>query len=134
MIWTMMNILARKIVHILSSEPKVKLAYLFGSRARGTTGPMSDYDFAVYIDEPRDRKRFEIKLDITTKLSRFLKTDDVDVVSISDAKSPELKYAIIKEGKLLYEKEPFKVIVEPRIMSEYFDFRDSLQKYGLTRT
>jgi len=46
---------------------------------------------------------------------------------------PELKYNIIKEGKLIYEKEPYKVLIEPRILNEYFDFRMSLLRYNLTK-
>jgi len=45
---------------------------------------------------------------------------------------PEMKYAIITEGILLYEKEPYRVIVEPRILNEYFDFRIMLKRHGLT--
>lgn len=32
------------------------------------------------------------------------------------------------------EREPFRVLVEPRILTEYFDFRESLRRHGLTRT
>ena len=48
-------------------------------------------------------------------------TDNIDTVIINHIDSPELKYSIIKEGKLIYEIEPYKVIIEPKIMNEYFD-------------
>ena len=47
--------------------------------------------------------------------------------------SPELKFNVIKEGKLIYEVEPYKVIIEPKILNEYFDFHSLLLRYGLTR-
>lgn len=69
-----------------------------------------------------------------SKLSRELGIDAVDVVVLNEAESPELKYRIIKEGELIYEKEPYKVSLEPRIFNEYFDFIYGLRKYGLTKT
>ena len=45
-----MNEEQRKSVRdILERHPEILVAYLFGSRARGTAGPMSDYDFALQI-------------------------------------------------------------------------------------
>ena len=113
--------------------PKVKLVYLFGSRAVGQEGPLSDYDFAAYIDEQDVKKRFNVRLDLLDKLSRELRTDNIDLSVLNDIQSPELKYSIISSGRLIYKKEPYKVLIEPRILSEYFDFTDSLQRYGLTK-
>lgn len=127
------NIL-KQLEGLFKTFSEIKLVYLFGSRARGKEGPTSDYDFAVYIDR-RDRKRlFEIKFILMDRISRILKTNKVDVIILNMVKSPELKYNCIKEGQLIYEVEPFKVIVEPSIMTEYFDFKHMLRRYGLTRT
>jgi len=38
-----------KLIAIFKGYSEVKLVYLFGSRASGKTGPLSDYDFAIYI-------------------------------------------------------------------------------------
>ena len=124
----------KNILNIFKLYPQVKLVYFFGSRARGTNGSLSDYDFGVYLEEKDKKKRFDIRLSLMGKLSRQLKTDAADVVVLNDAQSPELKYSIIKEGKVIYEKEPYKTLVEPRILNEYFDFTYDLRKYGLTRT
>jgi len=40
---------------IFENHPAVKLVYFFGSRAANASGHLSDYDFAVYLDE-RDEK------------------------------------------------------------------------------
>lgn len=109
--------------------PQIVLAYIFGSTASNTRGPISDYDFAVYLDEPDKKKRYDTKFQLMGKLSSALKTNKVDVVVINDADNVYLKHAIISEGKLLFEKEPHKVIVEPRILNEYFDFRMFIDKY-----
>ena len=123
----------RNLEPVFGAFPEVKLAYLFGSRAQGQAGPLSDYDFAVYLDERDALKRFDLRLKLMDVLTRKLKTDKVDVCVLNDIKSPELKYNIIKDGTLILEREPFKVLVEPRILNEYFDFHYSLVKHNLTR-
>ena len=124
----------KSVIDISQLYPQVKLVYFFGSKALGKDGPLSDYDFAVYLDERNKKKRFDLKLSLMGKLSRQLKTDAVDVVVLNDTESPELKYSIIKEGRLIYEEEPYKLFLEPRILNEYFDFIYGLRKYGLTKT
>lgn len=109
--------------------PQIVLAYIFGSTATNTRGPMSDYDFAVYLDEPDIKKRYDIKFSLMGKLSQTLKTNKVDVAVINDTDNVYLKHAIISKGKILFEKEPHKVIVEPKILNEYFDFRMLIDKY-----
>lgn len=118
---------------VFAKYPQVKLAYLFGSQANGAAGPMSDYDFAVYLNEKNAKKRFDIRLKLMADLGLALKTDNIDVVVLNDTDSPDLKYNIIKEGKLLLEKEPYKVVVEPQIINIYFDFNLGLFKNGLTK-
>lgn len=118
---------------IFQSCPQIKLAYFFGSRATGQSGPLSDYDFAVYLEERDVKKIFSLKSQLHDKLSRLLKTDNIDIVSLDTAESPELKYEIIKDGQLIYEQEPYRVLIEPRILHEYFDFKMMMQKYNLTK-
>lgn len=122
-----------KIDKIFSRFSKVKLAYFFGSMASGKAGPMSDYDFAVWLDEENKKKTFDIKFELQDKISLELKTDKVDIVILNLAESPELKFNVIKDGKLIFAKEPFKVLIEPKILNEYFDFHLSLLKHGLTK-
>lgn len=134
----MANIDFKKIESILNVFPEIKLVYFFGSAASGTAGPTSDYDFAVYFDLRSDldkdrEKMFEIKFQLMDRLSRALKTDKIDIVILNLAESPEFKYEIIKNGKLIYEQEPFSVLVEPKILNEYFDFHYLLKKYNLTK-
>lgn len=121
------------IKNIFEKYPSVKLVYFFGSKATGTSGPLSDYDFAIYLDEKDAEKMFEIKFKLNDELCRELQTDKVDIVVLNLTESPEFKYDVIKNGKLIFEQEPFKVVVEPRILNDYFDFRDLLLRYDLTK-
>src|SRR3989344_4029070 len=100
----------KKLIPIFEKYPEVKLTYLFGSRATGKVGPLSDYDFGIYLDERDAKRRFDIRLKLAGDISLQLKTDDFDLVVINGIDGPELKYSIIKDGILLFEKEPFKVL------------------------
>lgn len=123
----------RKLNSIFKSYSELKLTYFFGSRAVGSESPLSDYDFAVYLNTNDKTRMYEIKFELFDRISRLLKTNKIDIVILNLTEAPELKYLIIKEGRLIYEKEPFKVIVEPKILNEYFDFQSGLLRYNLTR-
>lgn len=129
----MQNETIEKAISIFAKYPEIKLAYFFGSRAEKREGPSSDYDFAVYLEEKDRKKMFDIKSLLMDELSRALKTDKIDVVVLNTAESPEIKYQIIKDGKLIYEKEPYRILVEPRILQTYFDFHQMLVRHGLTK-
>ncbi len=129
----MNELLREKIREVFQSYPQLKLVYLFGSQAKGETGPLSDYDFAVYFDEKDPKKMFDIKLELMGQLSAILRTDEIDIVILNLSEMPEFKFNVIKEGELIYEEEPFRVLVEPKILNEYFDFKILLNKYGLTK-
>ena len=118
---------------IFRTYSAIKLAYFFGSKAAGKEGPLSDYDFAVYLDEKDKKRIFDIKFTLMDKISRLFKTDKIDIVILNLTESPELKYNIISEGRLIYESEPYRLIVEPKILNEYFDFRHLLLTYHLTK-
>lgn len=122
-----------QLIVIFDNYSEIKLVYLFGSQATGKTGPMSDYDFAVYFDEQNKIKMFDLKFKLQAEISRMLGTDKVDLVVLNTTESPELEYNIIKEGKIIYEKEPFRVLIEPQILNRYFDFYYLLNKYNLTK-
>jgi len=120
-------------VEIVGKYPDVKLAYFFGSRALGTATENSDYDFAVYLDQKDARARYEMRLRLISDFSTLLGTDEVDLLVINDLEMPALKFSIISEGILFYEQEPFKLLVEPKIMSEHCDLLFDLRKYNLTK-
>ena len=122
-----------KLKAIFEGYPEIALAYFFGSRVEDKAGPMSDYDFAAYLTTKDKRKAFSIKFALIDKIGRLLLTDKVDVVILNLTDSPELKYNIITQGRLIYEKEPYRIIVEPRILNDYFDFRSLLLRHHLTK-
>jgi len=81
----------------------VVLAYLFGSRAKGTARASSDVDIAVLLpyDTPR-AKFFDVRLALTNELMDLLHKNEVDVVVLNEA-TPLLAREILSAGKILYE-------------------------------
>ena len=82
----------------LEEEKEVIFAYLYGSYARGKTHPFSDVDIAVYLRE----NDFKTYMQLLAKLPEIGK--EIDLRILNDA-SPLFKYKVIKEGKLLVNKD-----------------------------
>lgn len=120
----------QKLHPIFDACPEVGFVYLFGSHATKTAGPLSDYDLAVYVNDEDALRRGALRLRLIADAMKALTTDNIDLHILNDIHLPELKYRIISEGKLLFEREPFRLIVEPRILNEYFDFHALLKKYS----
>jgi predicted nucleotidyltransferase len=97
----------------------IKLAYMFGSRAAGIAGPISDYDIAVlYSRAPSAAERYRL----THELSMLLMTDRVDLVILNHA-PVELGYGVIASGILVYEENvAVRVEFEANTLSRYGDF------------
>ncbi|WP_114279074.1 type VII toxin-antitoxin system MntA family adenylyltransferase antitoxin [Thioalbus denitrificans] len=102
----------------LREEPAVLFAYLFGSRARGTHGPMSDFDIAVHLAQNVDL--FTFRLQMLEQLNRLLKTDKVDLVVLNDAPLL-LRHRVIRDGRLLKEHHDERVRFESRTLRDYLD-------------
>lgn len=97
------------------------LAYIFGSTARDRRGPLSDIDVAVYID-PLEQAGDEMGL-LNDDLCRALKTDRVDLVSLTEA-PPSLSYRVIRDGKCVLCRNPrIKERFESDTVMRYLDFK-----------
>jgi hypothetical protein len=103
--------------------PLIKVAYLFGSQARGDAGPGSDIDIAVYLDTGDKKKATDILLELSGKLPLILNADKVDVVVLNLADNCILKNNIVTQGKVIYEVPKYRLDLETRIVGEYRDFR-----------
>lgn len=124
--------LADKLGPLFEKHKEVGIVYLFGSQATKNTHPNSDFDFAIYFDEKNIVKRSNLLFGLAGDISLALKTDKIDVHILNDIESPSLKYNILYYGKVIFEREPFRLLIEPRILNEYFDFLYLLRKYKLT--
>ena len=105
----------------LADESSVVAAYVFGSVARGTAGPLSDLDIGLLIaggsrgDEVCDR--------VWTRVCRRLRIPHVDVVSLADAPMP-LRYRVVRDGSLVVCGDAAaleRFVADPVI--QYLDFK-----------
>ena len=109
------------LINTLAAEPDVVAAYLFGSLAHGTAGPLSDVDVGLLAD---DRRRAQAACERTMDgLCRQLRTSRIDVVSLREASMP-LRYRVVRDGLLVLCRDPG--VVE-RFVAEtvlqYLDFK-----------
>ena len=118
---------------LFQAETLVAFVYLYGSRANGKSGPMSDYDFAVFLDERDVAKRHAVLFRLGAAISKELKSNAIDMHCLNDLYAPELKFRILHDGVLLFERGGLRLIIEPRILNEYFDFMHLLRKYNITK-
>ena len=101
------------------TKPRIDLAYIFGSRAAGEEGPISDFDIAVLYSESHPSI---LRYDLAHELKTVLKTDRVDLVVLNKAPI-ELRYAVIASGIVAYETNvETRVEYEALTLSLYGDF------------
>jgi len=113
----------------LVRERNVKFAYLFGSLATGTSGPLSDLDLAVYLDGRLDL--FTCRLKLMEALAKVLKTENFDLVVLNQA-SLVLKHEVIRDGVVLKDDRPRRIMFESKALREYLDtahLRDVQRSY-----
>jgi predicted nucleotidyltransferase len=83
----------------LRTEPAVRLAVLFGSRARGDHRPDSDVDLIVVLGDPS--KRFDLRERLESVLDL-----PVQLVLADDAtRAPLLIEQVVLEGRVLVDRE-----------------------------
>lgn len=113
-----------KLMEFLSKQERVKLAYLFGSVARGEAGKLSDVDMAVLLDDSLNKKeRFDLQLKLISDMTAILKTDGVDLVVMNDAPIA-LNYEIIKANHPVFVRDRGeKIDFEHGVLSSYLDRR-----------
>lgn len=107
--------------------------YLFGSRAQGLSGPLSDYDFAVLMNNKGHRRGGEMYNQLYEILSplcpRTLKNDMIDIIFLLDTPL-ELRFHVIRYGKILFDAQPLRRLrfeVETQLL--YNDYRPILDMF-----
>jgi len=112
----------QKLSAALEPETDLAFAYLFGSVAKGRSGPLSDVDAAVYFSPQGDaRSRFHRQIQLISKLSSALDRDDVDVVRLQDAPL-DLAREVVENGKLLFcRDDALRVDFVFRVVRDYLD-------------
>lgn len=104
---------------VFARFPAIDVVYLFGSTARGTTDPSSDFDIGLLCradlsvgDEAR----------LAAMLSPLVNTTRIDIVSLRKA-SPLLRYEVLVDGIIIYQCVSDDMVnqFEMQVYREYFD-------------
>ena len=108
---------------VLATIPAVRLAVLFGSRARRRAGPRSDYDLGLMLDPDTRGERRRVEVAAGRAVPR-----EVDVVYLDEA-PPLLRFQIARDGVVLVAREPrawprFKA----RAMVDWWDWAPTARK------
>jgi hypothetical protein len=119
---------------LLNKDSNIIFAYLFGGLLKNRRNPLSDVDLGIYV---KSTKRLDY-LTLFNKISRFLGTDEIDLVVLNSAPI-SLAGRILQNRKVLIDKDPFlRHRYESLILREFFDFtlkeREILRRrYGIGR-
>lgn len=104
----------------LGKQEFVRAAYLFGSVAEGREGPLSDIDFAVFLDQNLSKGDIrKKKMFLINKMASILRSDNFDLVIMNEAKLL-LNFNVIKHGKVLKSSRD-RMMMEAHIMCDYLD-------------
>ncbi len=119
----------KRLLEFMRGQEYIKLAYLFGSVAKGKEGKLSDVDIAVFLDESLSKKEIiNLQLKVISELTSILKTDRVDLIVMNNAPLL-LKYNIIRYGKILKDDKETKIKVESGILSDYLDMKYYIDRH-----
>ena len=87
--------LIKTLQRFFADREEVAFAYIFGSVARGKSGPLSDIDIAVMCED--------CETDVKWDLMEYLEREDIDVVNLKTLRSQRLVKDIVREGIVLKE-------------------------------
>lgn len=111
--------LINKLKKILSKQP-VKLAYLYGSYARGQETPKSDIDIAVVMAEKAKTADYEIAAGLQKAIGKSL--PEIEVREIKPTTEPVFLRSVLKDRiTLLARSEKERVDFETKGMKRFYD-------------
>lgn len=101
-----------------AKEPKIKLAYVFGSAVSGRVKSESDFDLGVMVDDASKISYGQVYR-LIADLS-FPK--DLDLSIVDKNSSPLFLFQIISTGKCAYRRsEEEKIFFEAFVLKNYYD-------------
>ena len=120
----------------LAALPEVRLAYLFGSRVKGSARPDSDLDIAILVDDRLAAGPGEINRTIRRlagRLSGEIPSESLDVVLLNTAPAL-LRHRVLREGLLLHARsDTERVRFAIRAIRDYQDMEPRLAEHRRRR-
>jgi len=96
-----MTVYAQEELIKMLKRKRVSFAALFGSRAKGLSGPTSDYDFLVEFDPAAKSTLYDI-VEVKDDLQQILRSP-VDVITVGGL-NHRLKDEILNSMQVLYDE------------------------------
>ena len=121
--------LADRLRRALRDDPSApRVAWLFGSLARGEGRADSDIDVAVLFGEAPPATLCGGGLALEGRVESRMSVP-VDLVVLDDA-PVDLIHRVLRDGRLLYDDDPsLRVRFEVKVRNEYFDLLPYLREY-----
>ena len=120
----------------LRTEPSVRLAYLFGSWARGAARSDSDVDVAVLVDDGCVATPTAVKETIwrlVPAMAGDIRSDRIDLVLLNEAPAL-LRHRVIRDGVLLTARnDAERARFVRRTIREYQDIEPRLREFTRSR-
>lgn len=115
----------------------ISIVYLFGSKVTGGANRLSDIDIGVVLKSlPMSADTRVLYNALYQLFSELYPKSKIDIVFLQKAPL-SFQYAVIKEGKVLYEENPkMTVDYEYKVVNQYLDFRtylDFFDRIGMGR-
>jgi len=124
--------LCGRLARALAGDGSVRLAWLHGSRARGTARRESDIDVAVLLDDDHAANPTAIKDSIwrlAGALGREVPSDRLDLVLLNDAPAL-LRHRVLRNGVLVFARtEAERVRFVRRTLREHQDLEPRLREH-----
>jgi predicted nucleotidyltransferase len=119
---------------VLAGVNDVRLAYLFGSRARGDARPDSDFDIGVLLDPAAARgDPGPIVRRLAGRLGRVVSSTLLDLVVLNDA-PPLVRHRVLRDGLVLFQRSPEeRVRFAIRTIREYQDAQVRRERFTRAR-
>ena len=116
--------------------PEVRLAYLFGSRARGKERPDSDFDIAVLVDDAKVLDAGTVNRTIwrlAARLADPVPAQMLHIVLLNGAPSL-LRHRVVRDGVLLCQRNKAeRVRFSIRTIRDYQDIEPRLREHRRRR-
>ncbi|MCL5966462.1 MAG: nucleotidyltransferase domain-containing protein [Deltaproteobacteria bacterium] len=114
---------------VLKDYPFVAAAWLFGSRASGSQGPMSDADIAILLGRsaPTGRRLIHAEDEMAARLAKPLKVKDVDLVALN-SQGLVFRHNVLRTGRLVYDADRrYRIAFTQRVIVNFCDFEPTLR-------
>jgi len=122
------EVLIEKIRSYFSANDDTYAVYLFGSQAKGTSRPTSDFDLAVLFKEGFEPyRRFQMKLQMTNDLEDLLESK-VDLVDLRSADLYFIHQIMLHKVLLCEPVKSKRIAFEVDYRKRYFDLVDRKAK------